>query len=126
MTLQEALGILDLKPGDSSDVVKSKYRTLAKQYHQDKSGDVNSHDMMVKINAAYELISDKYLGTGRIETDKARDPRFDDAFNGMPRQEYRKTKDMPPWQTDKRSSNNNVGKDFRNVNFCMKSIYDVR
>jgi len=31
---------------------------------------------------------------------------------------------VPSWQTDPMSSYNRVGKDFRDINFCKKTIYD--
>jgi curved DNA-binding protein CbpA len=57
MTLGQALGILELNPGDSVDQVKKKYRELAQKFHPDRNKDVGSHDKMVLINAAYEFIS---------------------------------------------------------------------
>ena len=53
-SLQQAYGILQLKPGASPQEVRQAYLNLAKQTHPDKVG--GNREEFVKINSAYELI----------------------------------------------------------------------
>jgi hypothetical protein len=48
--------VLGLDPGASPDDVHRAYRQLAKRFHPDRAGD---GEMMVSINAAYDLLRDR-------------------------------------------------------------------
>jgi hypothetical protein len=48
--------ILGLEPGASPEEVHRAYRALAKRFHPDRAGD---GEMMISINAAYDLLRDR-------------------------------------------------------------------
>ncbi len=49
---------LEVAQQATSDEIKQAYRRLAKQFHPDSLGDRASHDKIVQINAAYEILGD--------------------------------------------------------------------
>jgi molecular chaperone DnaJ len=50
--------VLELSPTATEDEIKQSYRRLAKQYHPDLNRQGNNTDRIIKINAAYEILSD--------------------------------------------------------------------
>lgn len=52
---------LGLTPDASQQEIKQAYRRLAKQYHPDRSEENNSHEKIISINAAYEVLSNPTL-----------------------------------------------------------------
>lgn len=50
--------VLLLKPNASADEVKGAYRRMAKLWHPDRNREPNASEMFIKIQSAYELISD--------------------------------------------------------------------
>ncbi|MDR9404851.1 MAG: DnaJ domain-containing protein, partial [Halothece sp. Uz-M2-17] len=48
---------LGLTPEASQNEIKQAYRRLAKEYHPDRSTKNNSHEKIIAINAAYEVLS---------------------------------------------------------------------
>jgi len=52
---------LGLTPEATQEEIKRAYRRLAKQYHPDRSEDHNSHEKIIAINAAYEVLSNPTL-----------------------------------------------------------------
>jgi molecular chaperone DnaJ len=52
---------LGLTPDATQEEIKQAYRRLAKQYHPDRSEDNNSHEKIIAINAAYEVLSNPHL-----------------------------------------------------------------
>jgi molecular chaperone DnaJ len=52
---------LGLTPDASQKDIKQAYRRLAKEYHPDRSEDDNSHEKIISINAAYEVLSNPTL-----------------------------------------------------------------
>lgn len=52
---------LGLTPEASQKEIKQAYRRLAKQYHPDRSEQTNSHEAIISINAAYEVLSNPTL-----------------------------------------------------------------
>ncbi|MBR8830231.1 MAG: Chaperone protein DnaJ [Chroococcopsis gigantea SAG 12.99] len=44
----------------TSDEIKQAYRRLAKQFHPDSQGDRSSHEKIVQLNAAYEILGDPH------------------------------------------------------------------
>lgn len=52
---------LGLTPDASQQDIKQAYRRLAKEYHPDRSEDDNSHEKIISINAAYEVLSNPTL-----------------------------------------------------------------
>jgi curved DNA-binding protein CbpA len=55
---QQALAVLGLPPNATSQQIKRRYRTLAKQHHPDRGGDPHQ---MQKIIAAYEFLMKEQL-----------------------------------------------------------------
>jgi molecular chaperone DnaJ len=53
--------VLGLTPDASQNEIKQAYRRLAKQYHPDRSGENNTHEKIIAINAAYEVLSNPTL-----------------------------------------------------------------
>lgn len=52
---------LGLTPDATQKEIKQAYRRLAKEYHPDRSEDNNSHETIIAINAAYEVLSNPTL-----------------------------------------------------------------
>lgn len=52
---------LDISQEATQDEIKNKYRELAKKIHPDKNKDEKSEEIMVKINKAYEVLSNEEL-----------------------------------------------------------------
>lgn len=50
--------ILEVSPGASPEIIRSAYRTLARQYHPDKNPGHGSVELMADINRAYATLSD--------------------------------------------------------------------
>lgn len=49
---------LEVNSTASQTEIKQAYRRLAKQYHPDRNPEVDSHERITRINAAYEVLSD--------------------------------------------------------------------
>lgn len=47
---------LGLTHDATQEEIKQAYRRLAKQYHPDRSEDNNSHEKIIAINVAYEVV----------------------------------------------------------------------
>ncbi|MFL6412264.1 MAG: DnaJ domain-containing protein [Nitrososphaeraceae archaeon] len=74
--------ILEVSENASFQEIKMAYRKLARKYHPDRNNSSFAEDMIKKINASFEVLSDKdkrieYDGTGidSIQSTKA------DAYN---------------------------------------------
>lgn len=52
--------ILELDPSATQRDIKHSYRRLAKQFHPDTQTDQASHEKIIAINAAYEILSDPH------------------------------------------------------------------
>ncbi|BFM40838.1 DnaJ domain-containing protein [Synechocystis sp. LKSZ1] len=52
--------ILELRPSATQREIKHSYRRLAKQFHPDTQTDQASHEKIIAINAAYEILSDPH------------------------------------------------------------------
>jgi hypothetical protein len=102
MSLDQAYQILDSKPADDPESVKKKYRRLLFQHHPDRMGDVEKFKM---VQSAWETIHG-----GRRDTTR--------------QQNTRSYSEVPPWETDSRSTYHDVGTDFRNLNYVKKTIYE--
>lgn len=116
-TIQKALRILGLNPGATESDIKKARNNLAKMYHSDKGGIDDSR--MAEINVAFEFLEANGFRTG-ITT-----PSFEHGKSWKRQEEESvRGRGIPEWQTDFRSSNNDVGKDFCDLNFCKKSIWE--
>ena len=110
----EARRVLRVGRNASDEEVKDAYRRESKKNHPDRGG---SHTAQQRVNSAFEFLTKRGTDSGFTEPFD-----FDDY--------WRRTGpnppgfDIPPWQTDKRSMNNDVGGAFTNLNFCLKSIYE--
>jgi molecular chaperone DnaJ len=49
---------LEISPTASQAEIKQAYRRLAKRFHPDSNHEVNGHERITRINAAYEVLSD--------------------------------------------------------------------
>ena len=52
--------ILEVDKNASKEVIEKAYRTLAKKYHQDLRSSAYSQERMMKINEAYEVLSNDF------------------------------------------------------------------
>lgn len=52
--------ILQINLQATADEIKQSYRRLAKEFHPDINQNSDNHDRIVKINAAYEVLSDPH------------------------------------------------------------------
>lgn len=101
-SLEDALRTLDLQRGATEEEIKLSTRKLLLKYHPDIIHDSRKAKL---INAAYDYLQHHGFGT------KVEQPIY-----------Y--SREIPPWQTDLRSAYNEVGHDFRNLNYCKKIIYE--
>lgn len=51
--------ILEVIPEASAEVIRASYRALARKYHSDNSKETVNHEMMININEAYSVLSDR-------------------------------------------------------------------
>jgi len=114
-SLRDALKILGLKPGANEKDILAAVRNSAMQHHPDIQG--GDAARMRQINAAYDFLK----GIG-FETSQTSYPNFGTSSSHMGHRQH--SDELPPWQTDLRSSYNEVGFGFTNLNYCKKSIYD--
>jgi curved DNA-binding protein CbpA len=68
MTKIDPYKVLEVDSGASLETVREAYRALARRFHPDVADDPEAQDRMVRINAAWELLSDEAL---RAEWDDA-------------------------------------------------------
>jgi hypothetical protein len=54
--------VLGLEPGASPEDVQRAYRRLAKRFHPDHAGDGAAGEMMISVNAAYDMLRDQLAG----------------------------------------------------------------
>ncbi len=52
--------VLQISPSATADEIKQSYRQLAKKFHPDVNGGKANSDRIIKINAAYEILSDQH------------------------------------------------------------------
>lgn len=54
---------MNLAPGANATDIKRAYRTLAKQYHPDRSGNKDTREKFIEVNEAYEVLlkKDEYI-----------------------------------------------------------------
>lgn len=102
---QQALGILGLSPGASKEEITTAYLRKSRQFHPDQGGTLEDQKL---VNAAFAWFKEN----GFNSSSGSRFTFDDDDYS------------VPPWQTDGRASHNRVGKDFRDINFCKKAIYE--
>jgi molecular chaperone DnaJ len=50
--------VLQVHPKATADEIKQSYRQLAKKFHPDVNGGKTNADLIIKINAAYEILGD--------------------------------------------------------------------
>ncbi|MBS7261258.1 MAG: J domain-containing protein [Treponema sp.] len=54
----DAYRILGLEPGASQEKIRKAHRRLAARYHPDRNAETGNLDMFLKIQTAYELLTD--------------------------------------------------------------------
>lgn len=92
--------------------IKQRYRDFAKRSnHLDRHNPQSSIDFD-KITKAREIL----LSGPKSDMDFSSHFHENNSQDNIP-------EDVPAWQTDFRSSYNKVGKNFRDLNFCLMSIY---
>lgn len=65
----EALAIMGLEPPVTLDVIKVRYKELAKQYHPDlNQGDKKAEDLLKSVNMAYTILKLSYAKFEKLET----------------------------------------------------------
>ena len=60
-SLPDYYKILEIPQNATHDEIKKQYRQLAKKIHPDKNKEEKSEEIMVQINKAYEILSNKEL-----------------------------------------------------------------
>ena len=125
-SVPEALNTLGLKPGASKEEIAKAFRTMSMRHHSDVGG---SDAIQKRLNAAFDLLKSRDFQTagGRgPEWNPPEPPRWD-GHNGPGARwsaSQQRNNDLPPWQTDYRSSYNEVGSSRKNLNYCKKEIYE--
>ena len=56
--LPDCYKVLGVKKNATKEEIKERYRTLAKEFHPDKTKTSQSEEKMAEINKAYEILSD--------------------------------------------------------------------
>ncbi|MCK9458516.1 MAG: J domain-containing protein [Proteobacteria bacterium] len=126
-SVPEALSTLGLKPGASKEEIAKAFRAMSMRHHSDVGG---SDTIQKRLNAAFDLLKSRDFQTagGRgPEWNPPEPPRWDGSNGPGARwaaYQQRRNNDLPPWQTDERSSNNSVGGSRKNINYCLKEIYE--
>lgn len=136
-TIQKALDILGLQPGATEAEVKAARNSLARKYHTDRGA--KSHEQMADVNDAFGFLSARKFDTsvkpsvsywGAPWKERApRPPTWDEngkrkSWQEEEEEDLRSRNNTPPWETDLRNSYFTVGDDFKNLNFCKKSIWE--
>lgn len=119
-SMEDALHTLGLKNGASEQQIRKAHRDSSMKNHPDRGGSVKAQ---AKANSAFDFLKDKGFNTSsgyRPSPEFRPNSQYQSAWTD----EFRRQRDMPPWQTDSRSSNNEVGRDFSNLNFCKRAIYE--
>jgi curved DNA-binding protein CbpA len=109
-SIEDALHTLGLEIGASEKEIRKAHRDLSMRSHPDRGGSIK---VQAKANSAFDFLKEKGFNTSGSRQEFRPHSRHRDTNWGN-----------PPWQTDSRSSYNEVGENFRNLNFCMKSIYE--
>lgn len=110
MSVQQALSIFGLPSVPDKDTLQKRYRQLAMRHHTDlNKGEDQSK--MVQINLAKEVLDSASSG-GR---------EYDDIYEEA-RHSRRQRWEVPEWQTDPRSNDNEVGP---NRNFRSRCMHDI-
>lgn len=69
--VSDSLGVLGLSRPISSEQIKVRFRDLALQWHPDRNPDAKSHEMMIQLIDAYEVLTglnaEAVLGPAKIE-----------------------------------------------------------
>lgn len=60
-TLPNYYKVLEVSQDATQEEIKKQYRKLAKRLHPDKTKNTETEDIMMEINKAYEVLSDKEL-----------------------------------------------------------------
>ena len=127
LSIPDALAVFGFPPSSSPspDKIKSRWKRLIFEHHPDRGGDEKKAQL---INAAYTVLRDLELSQRRNETDFSwQEYAPSGSYRAEPSWSYRPDRsrsNIPPWQTDERSSYNTVGQDRTNLNYCLKEIYD--
>lgn len=121
----DALSVLGLSQGASLPEAEDAYRELSKSSHPDMPG--GSKQAQQRINNAIDYLR-KHRQPQSTGSDGGHwEPPYQQQAWGSGDSGARRPpprREVPPWQTDKRSFSNNVGEDFRDINFCKKAIYE--
>lgn len=56
MTLQEAYKVIGVKENDTIEIIKKKYRILARENHPDVSTSIDAEEVTKRLNVAYDII----------------------------------------------------------------------
>jgi len=113
MSVPEALGVLQFPAGSSPslDEIKNQWRKLIFKNHPDRGGDEN---IARRINSAWSFLKNSYTP----------EMQFEGTRNNWSRPPSPQGRDIPEWQTDERSSYNEVSGDRTNINYAKKEIYE--
>lgn len=108
MSYSEALDVFGLPSNarPSVEEIRSLYRKLALQNHPDKTG--GDSRAFARINNANEVLMNSPAPA------RSRESKGDES----------RSRSQPAWQTDSRSSHNDVNKEVKDINWAKYTIYE--
>lgn len=116
MSISEALETLQFPLGSSPNFseIQTRWKQLIKQHHPDRGGD---EGIAKQVNEARDVLRNSY--SPGMNQPRSRYTRDWGNYSSP-----RPGGGIPDWQTDERSTYNEVGRDRTNVNYAKKEIYD--
>ena len=128
---QQAISILGISFNASIEDAKRARNKLALIYHPDRNPSPDAIEKMFDINNAVDYLAKNKSHRTSNQSDSWYHSDVQDAKDYSKRRQEREAKkakerepETPPWQTDYRPANNDVGDNFSNKNFCLKDIYE--
>ncbi len=91
MTLQEAYKVIGVKENDTIEIIKKKYRILARENHPDVSERIDAEEVTKRLNVAYDIIikskKEQQSQTSKEDT-SSKEHHYDYKYNKYDQSKY--------------------------------------